>query len=593
MMTLTGIALVLVTWAFAACVVVALGLPVASWTAPEADRQQLVRRALWWGALIAALMVGVLSVLVPMRSPVAAWALVIVACAGGVLGYPSLRRRSRAAGAEARPAVVALVPLGLAQVYLALAALGPVTGYDTGLYHLGAVKYSANFAAIPGLANLYAPLGYGSMQFPLAALLDNGPWSDQGYRLFNGLLLGLVAADFCLRIFRRRWSVGTYIMLVGLTAAWVPMIALSDFWVTSPSQDSAVLVLTVVAISYLSDAIAAARNWTADASIACIVAITTWMIRPTMAIFVACVIAVCLAIFFIQTRRGVQHRPRVAAIGVAGAGLLAVAVSGMRDYRLSGWLQYPLSIHAFNVPWLAPNPTSLREVTLGFARDPANMWQSAHGWAWIPAWISRLPHQWETFEILVLALVMICLLLVCRDRSGNARTALEARSVQDTRNLRGVVLASIPCVVTVAFWWLFTPPSFRFAWGPLFMLFAVPIGWCLWVLSADPRRRIAWPRSAEIPAMAAIVLVVLISFIARSHLSTRTQAQRWTLGVSIPYAVSPVQQVPVSAQRLASGVVVTVPVGTDQCWLHFPLCTPQPSKTLRMRGTDLQQGFLP
>ena len=58
--------------------------------------------------------------------------------------------------------------LAAAVVYLAVAALGPVTNYDSGLYHLGAIRYAADFATIPGLANLYFPFGYGNAEFPLA-----------------------------------------------------------------------------------------------------------------------------------------------------------------------------------------------------------------------------------------------------------------------------------------------------------------------------------------------------------------------------------------------------------------------------------------
>ncbi len=136
-----------------------------------------------------------------------------------------------------------VVTLVVAQAYLALAALGPLTNYDSGLYHLGAVEYSRLFPAIPGLASVYSPLGYATAEFPLAAALSAGPWGSEGLRLANGLLMAALALDVALRALQGRRGPGFFVAAVGLVAAWVPLLALSDYWVTSPSQDTAALVV--------------------------------------------------------------------------------------------------------------------------------------------------------------------------------------------------------------------------------------------------------------------------------------------------------------------------------------------------------------
>jgi hypothetical protein len=140
------------------------------------------------------------------------------------------------------PWKIALGAVGLAILYFAFAALGPVTNYDSGLYHLGAIRYSTEYSAIPGLANLYFPFGYSNAQVPLAALLSNGPWGFNGFRLLNGFLITLVGFDLFLRVLSgsrvRRFGPGVYVLLVGLVVALIPLIALADFWVASTTQDA-------------------------------------------------------------------------------------------------------------------------------------------------------------------------------------------------------------------------------------------------------------------------------------------------------------------------------------------------------------------
>ncbi|MFM8894454.1 MAG: hypothetical protein ACKOE2_03520, partial [Actinomycetales bacterium] len=52
-----------------------------------------------------------------------------------------------------------------------------------------------------------------------------------------------------------------------------------------------------------------------------------------------------------------------------------------------------------------------------------------------------------------------------------------------------------------------------------------------------------------------------------------------------PVPVSQVQDFP-----LNSGQLVTVPVGTDQCWMSFPLCRPYPDPTIYFPGDSIADG---
>ena len=244
---LVGTALVLATWAVCAFVLVLLGLlPARLGTGRGAA---MWRASIWWGLLVVTLFAYAVNLVQPLRSAVTAWAFVALVMVLAVLGLARLRRPLRGQVVVRRHLWILWTAMGVAIAYLALAAVGPVTNYDSGLYHLGATRYAADYATIPGLASLYSPLGYGNAEFPLGALLGNGPWNGEGYRLLNGLLIALVVLDLVIRGRARRLTPGFFILAVGLVAALVPMIALADYWVTSPTQDSAVLMLTVIAVA--------------------------------------------------------------------------------------------------------------------------------------------------------------------------------------------------------------------------------------------------------------------------------------------------------------------------------------------------------
>jgi hypothetical protein len=584
---MVGTILVLVTWLVSLIGLAALGLPLARLAGPGQPLGTVLRSSLWWGLLVAALLILVLNLVVPLRSPTAAWVMVGAVVVLGVLGVAGLRRdgRPRGLGLGGRWWVVlVLVAMALAIGYLAVSALGPVTNYDSGLYHLGAVRYAGEYATIPGLANVYFPFGYGNSVFPMAALLGNGPWDGEGFRLFNGLLIVLMAVDLALRLLARRHGVGTYVMLVGMLAAWVPLVALADYWVTSPTSDSAVLVLTVVACAYLSDAVAGGRSWLASGAVSFVVSLVLVSMRPLMGFFAATVLLVLvLRATTIRRRQGRGFAGDVVWAMLAVAALSVAVVQSVRDYLLSGWLQYPLAVLPFDVAWRAPNPSDATRATLGAARDPSGLWSAAEGWGWVPSWIGRLPSQWETYAVLALLVAAVIGVVLARASTG--------------RWLRGaVLLAMAPSAMTVVVWWLVTPPSFRFVWGPLFMLAGVPLGWALHAVATSSRRPWATRIDPALSVAATAVLVLLVGYCAafRLDVGAATLPRTMSLGpITLGYSVAPVPDVVTEPHPAQGGIVLLAPVGDDLCWDVWPLCVGSLPVSVSPRGPSIQDGFTP
>ena len=575
MLVAIGTLLVLLTWAFLLALVIALGLLPAVLTTANPSRAQVVRHALWWGVALASIIIGALSLVVPLAKPMLGTTLVVAAALLGIVGLRIARHRHRAPRSRKSPpalwwAVVAA--LALAQVTFAIAALGPVTNYDTGLYHLGAIAYGRDFAAIPGLANLYGPLGYATLEFPWAAALSGPPWGPDGFRLVNGLLMAAVALDLVLRL-RGPQRVGTYVLLVGVVVTWGPMLGMADFWVTSPTQDASALALSLIVAAYLSDAIAGRRNWVADAAVAMIAGITLAAVRTTMAVFVLATLAVIIGL--IARRKPARTRFTRSALLVGSTALATALVLGARDYVLSGWVAYPLSLFAFDVPWRAADPTALRDATLGFHRNPVDANAALGNWAWIPDWFARVTRSWEALALIALVLLMIVIAILVR--------------IQRQRiPWRRIAIATTPAALAIAVWFLASPPAFRFIWGPLFLTLAIPVGWLLMHL----------PRSATnvltlIAATGILVGAAVTTLAIRIDWSSMTADRRWEPPIPLPYAVTPITKAPTIATELPSGLVIDVPTQTDQCWANYPLCSPAAPPTLTLRGEQLSEGFSP
>lgn len=579
MLIASGTALVLLTWCVVIGCMMVIGLPLAALTSSGSLRAADLRRGMWWGLLVVTIMAYLVNLWWPLASfpatVVFLGILLFTAAASAVLlGHRGWRRTLHWRLSTA----ILSTGLVIAVVYLAVAALGRVTNYDSGLYHLGAIRYAAEYATIPGLANVFFPLGYGSATFPLAGLLENGPWGAEGFRLLNGLIISAVVVDLVTRAAERRWNAGFFVLLTGSFTLLAVMIPLAEYWVTSPSQDSAVFALTVAASAAFAGAIATNRCWVAEAAVAIALSTLLVLMRPTMGAFF---VTITMAVFMLRSRRGAtdsrEFRPTVLVASTVV--VISALAAALRDFVLSGWLQYPLSLVAFDVPWRAPDPVNERLATLGYHRDPADLWNAAQGFEWIGSWIAGLPEQWELYAVILLAVATL-VALIPMARTGQLRP-------------RGMVVATAPSLVTALAWFLATPPAFRFAWGPLFTCLTIPLGWALWrmwKLKAGRASRLGLALSAGVSSI--LVVVTFLSAASRLDLAAITGERHWTLGVSIPYWVAPVPNVRTANGTLPGGVVLQMPLDGEQCWGTFPVCTPRQIPSLRSRSGNIADGFL-
>ena len=580
-----GTSLVLISWCFTTCLTLAYGRWIAGAVSRRTPLNQDVywRLSVWWGLTLITALVIALSFFVPLGGAPAALAVVGVGLILGVAGIVMLRMKRPTWRRPSKALIAWLGVSWLAVVYLGSKALAPVTNYDSGLYHLGSIKYAADFPIIPGIANLYFPFGYSNAQFPIAALLGNGPWDGIGYRLLNGSILVLALVDLTSRLLNRRWSWGTFTLLFGLSATFLPMAGMADDMVTSPTADTSVMLLSIVAASYLADALQGHASAHVDAAMAVTIAGLTVAFRPTMIIFATGLLLVA-TLFVWRQRHHLLPQTLTWIVTTILLSVLAVA-SLLRDRILSGWLYYPLSTFPLPVPWLAEDPARWRIGTLAAARDPGSQdgFQTAHSYDWIPSWFARLPSQWEPWFLLVGVIVTVGAIVIAW-RKG-AMTDVWSR----------LLVALIPSTLALTAWFLFSPPSFRFTWGPAVVFLVLPLGIALRQLRIAQHTLVAGQSATKIGLVASAVCigaVTTFSLAERNQFDTITQEQTWRLGpVAIGYAVTPIPLPPTTPIDVGNGLIIQTPSNGDQCWDNYPLCTSYTGQAITPRGPSIQDGF--
>lgn len=519
-----------------------------------------LRSAMWVGLFIVLLVVLVLHFFVPLGGAVGLGLVSGIWLVGlaGVVAFAALHSQRWARGRWGRAGGLLAVVLTAMLVLAAFLATGEPTNYDTGLYHLGSIAYSADYPLIPGLANLHDRFGFNSSMWPLAAVLGTGAWSGEGFRLVIGLLLAMALFDLLVRLRAGSRSASTVLLAIGLALTLSAVAQYPGRLVASSAQDAAALVLALVSTAYLLDFVFA-RSWPVQrmsGAVALLVAVVAGTVRPLGWAFAAGTALVLLVV--IVRRRGWGGALHVlwlpAALSVA---MLAVML--VRDAVLSGWLLFPLTAFPLPFDWQTVSPLETAQKITAWARTPYEDFTVVLAdSSWVGGWLLRLPTDWGALAGIVMVLLTGLLVL----------TVPSCRATWQRQWWR-VLVVLVPTGLALLLWFVNAPDP-RFAWGYLLALGLVPLS----VLIAAQRW---WTRLVAVLVAGMAALLVLAA--ARGALEIS-----WQL-VTPPNPVT-------RTETLGDGTAVLVPVETDQCWAVFPLCMPQyMDHGIALRGDSIADGF--
>lgn len=359
---------VLLTWAVLVLWCLILGAFAGQALRSRMSWPAAARVALWTGFAIPVLLALIPNFFIPVVSGTQVLVTLLVT-AIAVGGWLLVSRNTRGKGLMlwTRPGWWVLVPIiALLAMALLFAHLtfGPLTNYDSALYHLNAIQFAAEYRTIPGLANMSDRYGTNVSAFNVAATMSNSPWGIEAFRLLVGLFAVLAATDMGLRLADGdrggMRQPGFYVMGISLLIS-LPFIAGNPgYWLTSPSPDTASLLMTVVAGAYLADALADRESaWTQVALVTA--ALAASMRTQLWVFFAAVVVALLVRAYLGRTADRPWWRPAPATgLGIALAGITFVVMM-VRDVVISGWLLFPAPYAPMPVAWRVTDTTAVRE----------------------------------------------------------------------------------------------------------------------------------------------------------------------------------------------------------------------------------------
>jgi hypothetical protein len=491
-----------------------------------------------------------------------------LALAGWIWNRVSLFRRLIISTSQRLNALLFLI----AATIIAFRAAGPCEHYDTGLYGATAIRWFISYPLVPGLGNLAGQLGFNSSVFLWMAALDQGPWHGLAHHLFVPFLIAALFASIlpaAVRVFRGSavpaldwfktllfipaaiWAAtgkivgantdmsGSVVCLAAAIMAFRGLDALPSDDETRPMSLVVAMMLFSLAVTFkISSVVFAFLGWT-------VALVKLWSLS-----------------------RSTPQRKWL----VYGAVLLSAAIVLPwigRGLILTGYPLFPSTALSIPVDWResAADAQWQADFARSFARVPELTMAYAHGWHWLGPWFRYMVLEREGFVI------PLCLALV------GAVVGLFTRSRRSEEPVPRWLWLLLPGLAGMLFWFL-EAPAIRFGefalWTTAATLGALA---AIRVLETPLRKRVT---------LAALLLVT--GWAAHPRLLWGSNF-RPSIGVRSFLRLPEARVLP---HRTSSGLVVYVPVETNQCW-DAPLpCAPEFNGAIRLRHPgNLKRGFAP
>jgi hypothetical protein len=451
--------------------------------------------------------------------------------------------------------------------------------YDSGLYHLHAVRWPNAYPIVPGLGNLHHRLAFNSSYFLYVALLEVGPWAQRSQHLANGLLLWALVAQMLLCGFKLIWRSNPklevyYLFNVMLLPATLKMGA--HFFVASPSPDLPIFVLGMVVSAALLKFLIDREGDPEEGGYALwfITAIAAAGITVKLNFLALGVTASMLAwvIWFKRARGQDRANPRYIVVWVIIWGALVLLPWMIRGVITSGYIAFPLTFGSFKVEWRMPYEQVLqldrwiRSWTRAPGMDPSEV---LGNWQWLGPWFLSLV---KTEESLVNLVTPVILTMVFGALALYYRCAQRGKWAG-----QGLAWVFLLCPVASILWWFFTAPDIRLAGAGFWILAAGCVALSIGSVEDLPNP-IMSPLFA--PCLA---LALCLIFLDKPLLPGRKRSGDF----------HEISKVELKTFVTRSGLMVYTPKDGGQSW-DAPLpCTPYPQADLRLRKAgDLGSGFM-
>jgi hypothetical protein len=424
--------------------------------------------------------------------------------------------------------------------------------YDTGLYHLQAVRWMREHAVPLGLAHVHNRLGFNSLFHAAAAALEFFPAAERSV-WFANLLPTLFAASAGIVGLRRLLAGDSSFPNLFLSFVLVPVVSsLASY--PGLGTDHVAALAAYLSFALWARALEDRPAPGPDASAATLLALVALTVKISSAVLLVGSVAILLWRF----RSGAAAHVRKVAPAAISIALPWLA----RNVALSGCLVFPAAATCVvSEPW-AVGPRAARELTAwitSWARKPFLTPEQVLGsWDWLRGWPDLYATDENRVVVTLFAMGMVLWLAVVRATSASLS-----------------VLWAI-AAAGVAYWFL-NAPSPRFGLAYLYPLALLPLAFGL---SQIARPGVRWTSAAT-----AAAILLACSATVRSNCGGRAadectaflrspsgkQARSWLPWLQWPrldFAVT------LEPRPLRSGQTAYVATPGQQCWDSPLPCTP-------------------
>jgi hypothetical protein len=466
--------------------------------------------------------------------------------------------------------------------WIALRAIGAMTLYDSGIYHVPFVRWAKAYAIVPGLGNLHGRLGFNPASLLFAAMTDVGPWVNASQHVVNGFLVAMYAvhalrraAELRPNALARPRALFELVMLPGI------LVTAMRQDVRSLSTDLPAFVLLAVAGGMLFELLVERDDRSSLENGRLLALLATLGAAVCVKLSAAPFAFAGTAVALLSERSALRAAAPRRALALPAA--LAV-IWLTRGAMLTGYPLYPSRLISLPVDWrVSAEQADAEAAWIKMSARNLNTNSLESSSAWVRKWWALVMTREEFFvyalvPLLVCAVVGVVVLL--RRRAGGVPWRRGGWTV-------------VPVATALIVWWLLAP-HMRMAQAPFWVLAATVVA-C--GLGGGPPLTLRG-RNASLAGSAAIfaLLVARISFgewhraapgeggrTLLDALAAQRTAHGWLGLMPAPDLLSYVTP---------SGVDLAVPRVDNSCWDGPLLCTPHPTPRLVMRQPgDPSRGF--
>ncbi len=457
---------------------------------------------------------------------------------------------------------------------IVLFSTGQPDYYDSGLYHLPAIRWYEQLPVVPGLGNLHGRLAFNSSFFVLSAAFGLTTLVGQTLFALNGFTL-IVFCTYLMGCIHRSSTAPAFRVLAAVLVALALYYLLPP--VSSPTPDIwATLLPIFVFLFWLDDQPAGGEHRFYVVSALVLLCLTVKLGTLPMLLFLPLLL-----------RRRHQEPDRFPGLKFLVPGILLIGPWLLRNVIMSGYLLYPFpALDLFSVDWKIPLPAAQYEA------DYVTFWARFHisepgmnpawlSWPllrWLPVWwrVSGDALTFGYFSLNRPLFVAACL----------SPLAMAVHGLRTGRQSGGRLWQAYGVAFSGFLFWFFKAPEFRFGYAFLWMAALLP-----WLPLLDgwiTERRSRW--AIWLP----VVVAVCQGF---TLLDGKHPFTIRSLGIPNWYGYRDAMRndkVAYVPYRTQSGLRVLRPAsayGEQRCYDIDQLCSPYYINDLQKRGVSLRDGF--